>query len=54
MRNGCGDTPEEKGQEALDKLLRYATKKAEAIQDYINREEMLFLSLQTEMKLARP
>ena len=25
--NGCGDTPEEKGQEALDKLLRYATKK---------------------------
>ena len=41
--NGDGDTLEEKGQEALDNFFDMRQGEAEAIQDYINREEMMSL-----------
>ena len=50
---GCGDTPEEKGQEALDNDFHMRQGKAEAIQDYIKREEMMPLSLQNSTKRKR-
>ena len=43
--NGYGDTLEEKGQEALDNYFDVRQGKAEAIQDYVNREEIMSLSL---------
>ena len=50
--NGYGDTLEVKGQEALDNYFDMRQGAAEAIQDYINREEMMSLSLQSSTKSA--
>ena len=47
-----GDTLEEKGQEALHNYFDMRQSKAEAIQDNINREEMMSLSLQNSTKIA--
>ena len=48
--NGYGDTLEEKGQEALDNY--FDMRQAEAVQDCINLEEMVSLSLRNSTKTA--
>ena len=50
--DGYGDTPEEKCQEALDNYSDTRRGKAEAIQDYINCEEMNSLSLWNSTQTA--
>ena len=49
--DGYGNTPEEKGQWALDNYFDVRQDKAEAIQEYINREEMMS-PLQNAKKIA--
>ena len=46
--NGYGELPEELGQEALDNYFDMRQGKAENIQDYIFREEILTVALQKE------
>ena len=46
--NGYGELPEELGQEALDNYFDMRQGKAESIQDYIFREEILTVALQKE------
>ena len=43
--NGCGEHPEELGQEALDNYFDMRQGKAESILDYIFREEILIVAL---------
>ena len=50
--NGYGDTLQEKGQVVLDNYFDMRLGKAEAIQDKINREEMMSVSLQHLTKIA--
>ena len=50
--NGNGDTLAENGQEALDNYFDMRQGEAEAIQDYINREDLMSLSLQNSTKIA--
>ena len=45
---GCGELPEELGQEALDNYFDMRQGKAESIQDYIFREEILTVALQKD------
>ena len=53
LRNdGFGESLEEKGQEALYSDFDRRQGKAEMIQDYINREEMMSLSLQNSTKIG--
>ena len=53
LRNhGYGDTLGEKGQEALDNHFDARQGNAEAIQDHVNGEDMMSLSLQTSSKIA--
>ena len=47
---GYGDTFEEKGQEALDNY--FDVRQGKAIPDYINREELMSLSLQKSTRVA--
>ena len=49
---GYGDTPEEKGQEALDKNFVLRQGRAEAIQDYVNREEILSMTPQESTNIT--
>ena len=49
---GCGDALEEKGQEALDNYFDVGRGKAEAIQDHINRGELVSVSLENSTKIA--
>ena len=46
--NGYGELPEELGQEALDNYFDMRQGKAESIQDYIFREELLTVALQKD------
>ena len=46
--NGYGELPEELGQEALDNYFDMRQGKAESIQDYIFREEILTVALQKD------
>ena len=46
--NGYGELPEELGQEALDNYVDIRQGKAESIQDYIFREEILTVALQKD------
>ena len=46
--NGDGELPEELGQEALDNYFDMRQGKAESIQDYIFREEILTVALQKD------
>ena len=46
--NGCGELPEELGQEALDNYFDMRQGKAESVQDYIFREEILTVALQQD------
>ena len=46
--NGYGELPEELGQEALDNYFDMRQGKAESIQDYIFREEILIVALQKD------
>ena len=46
--NGYGELPEELGQEALDNYFDMRQGKAESIQDYIFREEILTFALQKD------
>ena len=46
--NGCGELPEELGQEALDNYFDMRQGKAESIQDYIFREEILTVALKKD------
>ena len=46
--NGCGELPEELGQEALDNYFDMRQGKAENIQDYIFREEILTFALKKD------
>ena len=46
--NGCGELPEELRQEALDNYFDMRQGKAESIQDYIFREEILTVALQKD------
>ena len=46
--NGYGELPEELGQEALDNYSDMRQGKAESIQDYIFREEILIVALQKD------
>ena len=46
--NGYGELPEELGQEALDIYFDMRQGKAESIQDYIFREEILTVALQKD------
>ena len=46
--NGYGELPKELGQEALDYFFDMRQGKAESIQDYIFREEILTVSLQKD------
>ena len=46
--NGYGELPEELGQEALDNHFDMRQGKAESIQDYIFREEILIAALQKD------
>ena len=48
--NGYGDILEEKCQEALDN--HFDMRQGKEIQDYINREEMMSLSLQNSTRVA--
>ena len=48
--NGYENTLEEKGREALDN--HFDMRQGKAIQDYINREEMMSLSLQRSTRVA--
>ena len=53
LRNhGYGDTLGEKGQEALDNHFDARQGKAEAIQDHVNGEDMMSLSLQNSSKIT--
>ena len=46
--NGYGEQPEELGQEALDNSFDLRQGKAESIQDYIFREEILTVALEKD------
>ena len=46
--NGCGELLEELGQDALDNYFDMRQGKAESIQDYIFREEILTVALQKD------
>ena len=46
--NGYGDLPEELGQEALDNYFDKRQGKAESLQDYIFREEILTVALKKD------
>ena len=48
--NGYDNTLEEKGQEALEN--HFDMRQGKAIQDYINREELMSLSLQRSTRVA--
>ena len=52
LRKHYRDTLEEKGQEALDNYFDMRQGKHDAIQEYINREEVMSLSLQNLTKIA--
>ena len=51
--NGYGELPEELGQEALDNYFDMRQGKAESIQDYIFREEILTVALQKDTAIDR-